>query len=122
MLCRLTVSKYCLTEHVAQMLEYVWVIAPIYAYYQNWQPVMYQKHDDFKEYIKSLGLQFCTIESISLAKNQKFMVTEPNNEPFDMQIVNEEEFYLRENLLNVAVNKITNMGFDWEYIAWIDAH
>ena len=83
---------------------------------------MYQKHDDFKEYIKSLGLQFCTIESISLAKNQKFMVTEPNNEPFDMQIVNEEEFYLRENLLNVAVNKITNMGFDWEYIAWIDAH
>jgi hypothetical protein len=95
-----------------------WIIAPIYAYYQTLQPILYDTHLMFKEYIQSYGMKFCTLEAISPSKGQVYKVTKENNEPWDIQTEVYEEFYLRENFINVAVKKIPH----WQYIAWIDAH
>lgn len=34
-LCKLGLTKYCTISHIAEMIEYFWIIAPIYAYDQK---------------------------------------------------------------------------------------
>ena len=120
-LCRLKLDSRCYSYEVAEYVDKFWIIAPIYAYYQSLQPVMYRHHLNFKAYMESFGLKFCNLEAIRPEKNQKYLVTKPGNEPFDIQLETSEEFYQRENYLNVAI-KMINKTQDWEYVAWIDAH
>jgi len=117
-LCRLNIKQYCLSNHIAEVLDSFWIIAPLYSFHQGSITRMYNLHLDFEKYMKSLGLSFCTIEAIRKDRNQKYLVTEPGKEPYNIQIEFYDDLYLRENFINVAVRKIP----DWEYIAWIDGH
>ena len=119
-LCRLNVNKYCRTRYVAEMIDKFWIIAPIYSYDQPKQLSYYRLHDNFKGYIESIGLPFCTIEAIQVGSDQKYIATKPGNEPHDIQLTYRDEIYLRENLLNIAMRKIPEEL--WDYFAWIDGH
>lgn len=121
-MCTLGLTNRCKQYHIAENIDRFWVIAPIYAYYQDWQPVMYEKHMEFKAYVESLGAPFCSLEAIRVDKGQIYKVTRPQNEPYDIQMNITEEFYLRENFINVAVQRINQYHSDWDYISWIDSH
>jgi len=117
-LCKLNLKQFCVSNHIAEVLDSFWIIAPIYSFYQGSISKMYQLHMDFENYMESLGLPFCTLEAIRKDRNQKYIVTESGKEPHNIQIEFYDDLYLRENFINVAVKKIP----DWEYIAWIDGH
>lgn len=117
-LCNLQMLAYCQDSAPADVMRGLWVVAPIYSYDQQNLLLMYNLHRNFKNYIESFGLSFCTIEGIREDLNQTYLVSHPNKEPYEIQIKIYDEVYMRENLLNVALRKIKN----WEYVAWIDAH
>lgn len=117
-LCRLKLSKACFSNNIAEVIDTFWVIAPLYAIRQGSVDIMYTHHSRFQSLIASIGLKFCTIEAIRKDRNQKYMMTTPNNEPEEIQTEFFDDLYLRENFVNVAAKRIP----DWEYIAWIDAH
>ena len=117
-LCKLGIESHCYSNQIAEVLKYFWVIAPIYSFYQGSVKQMYSLHKDFQGYIESIGLSFCTIEAIREDRGQKYLMTRPGNEPREIQAKFYDDLYLRENFLNVAINKIK----EWEYAGWIDAH
>ncbi|RYE27213.1 MAG: hypothetical protein EOP48_34605 [Sphingobacteriales bacterium] len=129
-LCKLQVksgvSSFCKSRDPAENLKNFWVVAPIYSYQQNKQMHWYRLHDEFRSYMESFGISFCTLELIHDSDfgtedgSQEFMVTKPGREPYDIQLTyHGVPPYIRENLLNVAIAKLPQ---DWEYVAWIDAH
>jgi len=117
MLCQLKLTQYCIRTSPVEEQEYFYVIAPIYSVNQNVNILLYDLHRNFKTFCESLGVKFVQVEYIF--PHQNFILTKPNNEPLDIQIVGQNIFYLRENLVNVAQKKLPE---DYEYISWIDAH
>jgi len=59
-----------------------------------------------------------TIEAIQFDRKQKYLLTKPRSEPYEIQVQFYDDIYIRENLLNAAMKKIPK----WEYVAWIDTH
>lgn len=83
----------------------------------------YQHYHNFQRYMAQSGVALYTIECIfesteqfGLAK-QTFQVTDPQN-PKHIQIVAPSIFWIKENLINIAVNHLPE---NIHYIAWIDA-
>jgi len=117
LLCKLNMTQYCIRTSPVEEQEYFYVIAPIYSVNQNVNILLYDLHRNFKTFCESLGVKFVQVEYIF--PHQNFILTQPNNEPLDIQIIGQNIFYLRENLVNVAEKKLPE---DYEYISWIDAH
>ena len=119
-LCKINVRNHCKMTHVAEVIDRFWIIAPIYSYDQGKQASLYELHENFRSYMESFGLSFCTIEALREGSHQNYIITKPGREPYDIQVTYRDEFYLRENLLNVAIGKIPEDK--WDSFAWIDGH
>jgi len=117
-LCSLNIDGHCQMQQVAEVIEGLWVVCPIYASYQSLIMFRYNLHENYKYYIQSFGISFSTIEAIRFDRDQKYLLTKPGNEPYDIQVQFYDDIYIRENLLNVAMKKIPK----WDYVAWIDTH
>jgi len=117
-ICALRISAFCQSKFIAESVDLVYAVAPIYAINQNKLPMMYQHHQNFKSYLNSIGLNVIVVEGVFPKQKQKYKVTSPGNEPLEIQVTLTDNFYIRENLLNVAANKVK----EWEYLLWIDAH
>jgi len=70
--------------------------------------------------MQSFGISTCVLESLNDQQHQYYM-TKPNAEPYNFQIKNNQKFFKRENLLNVAIRKLLKQT-EWQIFAWIDAH
>jgi hypothetical protein len=73
-------------------------------------------YQDFKQHMSRCEVNLVTIECAF--DNEPFMVTQPNKEPFDIQVRSKTVMWFKENLINVAISKLPNT---WKYVAWIDA-
>lgn len=51
--------------------------------------------------------------------NRAFQVTHKNN-PYHIQLRTEDELWIKENAINLAINRLTPLHRDWQYAAWID--
>lgn len=118
-LCKISVSKFCNSLFLSEMVDRVFVMAPRYYIHQNIEPMLTMYHYLFLDYIKSIGMKTCVIEAIVESRNQHYESTAPNNEPYEIRTKIEDTFYIRENLLNVAAKKTLA---HWDYMMWIDAH
>ena len=83
----------------------------------------YEHYHKFDEHMTRSGVTLLTVECIfddeerlSLAR-QKFEITRPND-PRHLQVKAQSVFWLRENLINIAVKRLP---LYIEYIAWLDA-
>lgn len=82
-------------------------------------PLLYKYTENFQSYVQSFGMSTCLLESIM--DGQSFALTKPHSEPFFIQVKNNQHFFKRENLLNVAIKKLLKQT-EWQIFAWIDAH
>lgn len=118
-LCKLNVSRRCMSNYIADSIDLVVTFAPIYALNQTDQEDLYNFHDNFLGLMKTTGIQTQVIEAIDPSKGQVYLKTRAGKEPWEIQVTISDAFYYRENLLNVAARKTIDL---WEYIFWIDAH
>jgi len=116
LLCKLGAHAACNTKYIAEVIDLVGAITPIYAEDQKRQELLYTSHSNFIGYLDSIGIPSVTLEAIY--PNQTYMATKAGNEPRHIQIKVNDTFYYRENFLNVAIRKTTGL----EYYIWIDAH
>lgn len=83
----------------------------------------YQHYHNFQKYITQSGVALYTIECIFESTQQfglpkqTFQVTDSRN-PTHIQIVAPSIIWIKENLINIAVNRLPE---HIHYIAWIDA-
>jgi len=117
MLCRLGLKNHCQRKHISEALSYWWMICPIYTANTAQTEHLYELHNNFRNYARSYGINFQTVETIF--PGQKFQLTEPNNQPHDLQYHADWIFAMRENLVNVGIK---HLPADWEFMAWIDQH
>lgn len=117
MLCKLGLSSHCMRHHLSEELSSFWIICPIYSANHVKTALLYTLHSNFRDYIRSLGINFQTVETIF--PGQKFHLTRPNHEPYELQYRDNWIFAMRENLVNVGIKHLPD---DWQYMAWIDQH
>jgi len=71
----------------------------------------------FKEYMERMKKYDVNLYVVEGAYGDRdFEVTDSSN-PFHIQVRTESEIWLKENLINVAINRLPD---SWKYIAWID--
>jgi len=116
-LCRLGVQSYCMRRYLSEALHSFWMLAPIYTANNVQTRYLYEWHKNFRNYVRSYGMNFQTVEVIF--PGQEFQLTETNNTPHDLQYNTEWIFAMRENLINVGVKHLPE---DWEYMSWVDQH
>jgi len=112
-------TKHCQSKFIAESIDLLFVICPIYSFGKRFDSLLYELHTNFQSYIRTIGMSFATFEAIKYGSNETYRLTRPDNEPFEMQGYYHNISYVRENLLNVAIQRLQ---VDWEYVAWIDAH
>ena len=115
-LCRLKINSTCDSKYIADSVDLMYAYCPIYSSHREQHPLLYARHTNFVNYMKSFGLSVVQLEAVY--PGQDFVKTRPGHEPWEIQLEIQETFYYRENLLNVAIRKTTG----YEYIIWIDAH
>jgi len=121
-LCNLTSSytnAHCQSNYIVDSLDLLYIVCPIYSFGRAYDTWLYELHVNFQHYMKSIGIPFITFEAVKSYTDEEYILTKPNNEPYEMQGYYNNISYIRENLLNVAIQRIK---VDWEYVAWIDAH
>ena len=117
LLCRMGQIKFCQSRYVADVIDLLYAFAPIYGWGdQQGIRLLYELHRNFRSYIQSFGASVVVLEAIY--PGQDFIATSPGKEPWEIQLRVEDNFYYRENFLNVAARKTDA----WEYLLWIDAH
>ena len=114
-------TKNCKSQYIAESLDLLYLLCPIYSFGRKYDTVLYDLHTQFQNYMKSIGIPFVTFEAIKYQSDEEYVMTKPNNEPFEMQGYYHNISYLRENFLNIAIQRL-NKTVEWEYVAWIDAH
>ncbi len=119
-LCILSPAK-CQSKYIAQIMDRIIQFSPMYTLHQNDTHNLYTYHNNFKYYLSSIGIRTITIEALYTVEHQTYKVTSPNNEPWEFQTTFDLFFYLRENLLNIAIKKTIDLDL-YDYILWIDAH
>jgi len=117
LLCRLGVQKNCVRRYLSEALYSFWMLGPIYTANNIQTRYLYEWHKNFRNYVRSYGINFQTVETIF--PGQQFQLTEANNTPHDLQYNAEWIFAMRENLVNVGVKHLPD---DWEYMSWVDQH
>jgi len=114
-----TTSSSCKSYDVPDVVDLAWAIAPLFTCRGDVDEKLYALHRNFIGYLDALGIPSITIEAIKINSDQKYQMTRPNMEPYEIQFYIHNCSYLRENLLNVAIRKL---NLPWEYMMWIDAH
>jgi len=93
----------------------LYVITPIFnavRYRSRWR--LYQ---DFAKRIHEAGAVLITVEA-AFGKRD-FSVTNPDN-PYHVQVRVSTELWLKENLINRGVARLSELHPDWPKVAWID--
>jgi hypothetical protein len=91
----------------------LYVVTPVYnaqRYRSRWRLFA-----DFKKMVAEAGAVLYTIE-VAFG-DRDFVVTSPDN-PFDIQLRTFHELWLKERMINLAVQRLP---LGWEKVAWIDA-
>ena len=116
-LCRMGIQSHCKRIQISEQLSSWWMICPMYSANVKQTGILYQLHENFRNFAKSYGINFQTVETTF--PGQEFLLTKPNNEPYDLQYKADWIFAMRENLVNVGVKHLPD---DWQYMSWIDQH
>jgi len=120
MICQPHGKFFCFHKYPAEVIEDLAAVAIIYTPNVSTNtPLLYNYTRDFQSYMQSFGVSTCLLESTT--GEQEFVMTTPNNEPYFIQLKNDEHFFKRDNLLNVAIKKLLAQT-KWQIFAWIDAH
>ena len=72
----------------------------------------------FEHHVHQRGGTLMIVEQAYGAR--EFQVTSSNN-PLHVQVRTDHELWYKENLINIGVNRLTQIDPKWEYVAWIDA-
>jgi len=85
-------------------------------------PVRYQTrynlYQKFKKHMGDVGGKLITVEAAF--GHRGFEITERDN-PWHVQLRTDQELWLKENMVNVGINYLSQVDPDWQYVAWIDA-
>jgi len=118
-LCSLSLLSYCHSFYIADVIDTLWSINPIFVPDQKAHQKRYRYHQDFVSYMRSFGISTINVEGAMLNQGQKFLLTRPGNEPWDIQLNMSYCLNYRENMVNVGIRKAKP---DWQYVLWIDSH
>lgn len=77
-----------------------------------------ENYDKFKQMCEAAGVKLVTVEAAFGARG--YEVTERDN-PYHVQVRTQEEFWAKENLINIAIAHILQMWPDAREIAWVDS-
>lgn len=94
----------------------LYVITPIFnavRYRSRWK-----HYQDFAKRIAEAGGILITVEAAF--GDRDFVVTDPKN-PYHVQVRTRSELWLKENLINRGVARLSDLHPDWPKVAWIDA-
>ena len=116
-LCQVGVQAYCKRTFISEEVSSFWIVSPIYSANHVKTAHLYELHRNFRDYVRSHGVNFQTVEVIF--PGQEFQLTKPNNEPNDLQYKDNWIFAMRENLVNVGIK---HLPADWQYFSWVDQH
>lgn len=72
----------------------------------------------FQEHMKASGATLFTVEMAF--GRRPFELTEPHNS-LHLQLRSIDEIWHKENMINLGIQRLTQMYPDWKYLAWIDA-
>jgi len=72
-------------------------------------------YQDFRKRMEESGIALYTVE-LAIG-DQEFSVTDPSD-PYNIQLRSEHELWYKENLVNIALQKLPRR---WDSIAWLDA-
>jgi len=121
-LCKLSLTSSCYTWYPAEVVDQVFALTILYSFDQSKMPVLYERALFLQGYFSSIGIIPVLAEFIRTDGEQDYIRTKPNKEPYHIQLVSNQNFYKRENLLNVLINKLIKEGYDCSYFLWIDPH
>lgn len=82
-----------------------------------------QLHKEFIERLKPFKSSVRVITVECAFENQPFQVTNENNEPYEIQVRSNTRLWIKEGLMNIAIERLKkNKRFmeECEYIAWVD--
>ena len=101
-------------NHLADKFHVVTVVS---------NPVMYKSRyrlfKKFEQHMKASGVQHLHVIEVQNG-NRAFQVTEEGN-PYHTQLRTQDEIWVKENGLNLAIQRLARSFPDWKYVAWIDA-
>jgi hypothetical protein len=84
-------------------------------------PIRYQSRwklfKQFESHITKLGAKLLVVEQAF--GNREYQLTEKHN-PMHVQVRTKSELWHKENMINIAIQYLTQLDPDWEYVAWID--
>ena len=78
----------------------------------------YKLYWKFKKHMEDVGAKLITVEC--QFGNREYVLTERDN-PFHVQLRTWDEIWHKENMINIAINYLSQLDPDWSYVAWIDA-
>ena len=79
----------------------------------------YKLFKKFEKHMRDSGVVHLHVVEIQQG-NREFQITDKNN-PYHIQLRTDDEIWIKECALNLAINRLTPMWKDWKYVAWIDA-
>lgn len=101
-------------NHLADKFHVVTVVS---------NPVMYKSRyrlfKKFEKHMRASGVQHLHVIEIQNG-NRAFQVTQEGN-PYHTQLRTQDEIWVKENGLNLAIQRLARSFPDWKYVAWIDA-
>jgi hypothetical protein len=85
-------------------------------------PVMYKsRYELFKKFKAHMDESKVKMITVELAFGDRpFEVTESNN-PYHLQLRTIEELWHKENMINLGINRLSQIAPDWQQLAWVDA-
>lgn len=78
----------------------------------------YELYLKFSQHMKEAGVHFHTVE-VQLG-DRPFVVTDKHN-PYHVQLRHWDELWIKEQAINVGIERLATHFPDWETVAWIDA-
>lgn len=92
---------------------------PLYVITTVFNPIRYKTrwklYEDFAKMVEEAGAILYTAE---VTFGERFPAVTDSTNPKHIQIRTSNEFWMKENILNLIMNRLPA---DWKYVAWIDA-
>jgi len=106
--------NHCHVDHLIDKIHVITTISNPVRY-----DARYNLYRRFVEHMRESGvIHLWTVEIQSGSRS--FQVTDKNN-PYHIQLRTEDELWIKENAVNLAINRLTPLHPDWRYASWIDS-
>lgn len=79
----------------------------------------YNLFKKFEKHMRESGVVHLHVVEVQNG-NRDFQVTQKNNQ-YHLQLRTNDEIWIKENALNLLINRLTPNWPNWKYVAWIDA-